>query len=375
MESNFNLLYIIDIIRKYFRYIAIVVVISVILAIILTMPAIYAPQYASQTIVYPMNPERYDMINAISEKDKDLYVYGGPKDVEKLANLAKSETIALFVIDSLDLWKAYGIDKKSNNSPKFKVLKNFRGNVTITQVEGAGVSIEAYDEVPQRAADIVNLIVFKLNRMGKESLEKNRNQLLNLYQKNYEQIDVIYRSYIDSSRKARTKYQIYSYDAQTREMVGQMLKVKGKYENEKARFDLLQKKGASDTSIANARLRVKGAESELKSLQGVGEYAEAGNMNIENFQSGVDKVIQLEQNFFQWGEKLRFLKAKIESAKAMTSIDYDTVLTLEPATASDKKARPVRWVIIATSFLLSLIVSIVAALLIELGLPLLFSKQ
>jgi hypothetical protein len=339
------------------------------------MPAIYAPQYASQTIVYPMNPERYDMINAISEKDKDLYVYGGPKDVEKLANLAKSETIALFVIDSLDLWKAYGIDKKSNNSPKFKVLKNFRGNVTITQVEGAGVSIEAYDEVPQRAADIVNLIVFKLNRMGKESLEKNRNQLLNLYQKNYEQIDVIYRSYIDSSRKARTKYQIYSYDAQTREMVGQMLKVKGKYENEKARFDLLQKKGASDTSIANARLRVKGAESELKSLQGVGEYAEAGNMNIENFQSGVDKVIQLEQNFFQWGEKLRFLKAKIESAKAMTSIDYDTVLTLEPATASDKKARPVRWVIIATSFLLSLIVSIVAALLIELGLPLLFSKQ
>jgi capsular polysaccharide biosynthesis protein len=86
MESNFNLLYIIDIIRKYFRYIAIVVVISVILAIILTMPAIYAPQYASQTIVYPMNPERYDMINAISEKDKELYVYGGPKDVEKLAN-------------------------------------------------------------------------------------------------------------------------------------------------------------------------------------------------------------------------------------------------------------------------------------------------
>jgi len=373
MESNFNLLYIIDIIRKYFRYIAVVVIISVILAIVLTMPSIYAPQYASQTIVYPMNPERYDMINVVSEKD--LYVYGGPKDVEKLANLAKSETVAMFVIDSLDLWKAYGIDKKSDNSPKFKVLKNFRGNVTITQVEGAGVSIEAYDEVPQRAADIVNLIVLKLNRMGKESLEKNRTQLLKVYEANYNQVNAIYRSYIDSSRLTRTQYQIYSYDAQTKEMVGQMLKTKGKYENEKARLRFLEKKGGDDTSVTNARIRLKGAENQLRSMEGKGEYAQSGDINLQNFQSGLDKVIHLEQNFFQWGEKLRLLKMKIEAAKAMATIEYDTVLTLEPATASDKKARPVRWVIIATSFLLSLIVSIVATILMELGLPLLFSKQ
>lgn len=371
MESNFNLLYIIDIIRKYFRYIAIVVLISVILAFVLTMPSVYAPQFSAQTIVYPMNPERYDLINAMM--DKDVYVYGGPKDVEKLANIAKSETVALFVIDSLKLWNAYGIDQKGDNSPKFKVLKNFRGNVTITQVEGAGVAIEAYDGEPQRAADIVNLMVYKINKMGKEALEKNRQQLVKVYEKNYQQLNEIYRSYIDSTRMAREKYQIYSYDAQTKEMVGQMLKAKGRYENEKARLSVYEKRGGADSSISNARARMKGAENQLKSIAGVGMGN--GDMSLENFQEGVDKVIHLEQNFFHWGDKLRFLQMKMEAAKAMASIDYDIAVTLEPATPSDKKARPVRWVIIATSFLLSLVVSIVSAILIELGLPLLFGKR
>ena len=69
----------------------------------------------------------------------------------------------LFIIDSLDLWQAYGVDKKNDPSPKYYAFRTYAGNVRTIKVEGNGLRIEAYDVEPQRAADIVNLLVAKID--------------------------------------------------------------------------------------------------------------------------------------------------------------------------------------------------------------------
>ena len=187
VEQSFNLLFIFRIIRKYLVYIGGVVVGAGILAFILTLPFIYKPEFQSSTVIYPTSPERYDITNLFHDEPIQ-YLYGESKDVEKLEHLANSEEIKMFVIDSLNLWKPYGVDPQNDESPKYYVLRTYDGMVQTTRISGNGLMITAYDIDPQRAADIVNLIVSKVDELNKEMLNTNKSSIYQMYKSGYEQL-------------------------------------------------------------------------------------------------------------------------------------------------------------------------------------------
>ena len=81
-ENAFNLLYIFEVIKKRLTFITVVVGVSALLAIILTLPFIYKPEFKSSTVIYPTAAERYDAINLFHD-EPILYLYGESKDVEK----------------------------------------------------------------------------------------------------------------------------------------------------------------------------------------------------------------------------------------------------------------------------------------------------
>ena len=111
-ENPFSLIYLVRIIREHLWYILGVVGVSALLAFILTMPFIYKPEFKSSVVIYPTNPERYDIAGIFDEEPR-LYLYGDSKETEKLDNFANSEEVKLFVIDSLDLWSGlWGGQKK-----------------------------------------------------------------------------------------------------------------------------------------------------------------------------------------------------------------------------------------------------------------------
>ncbi len=142
--NDFSLLYLTGIVKEYLWYSIGVVGVSAIMAIIMTLPAIYPPEFLSSTVIYPTNSERFDLVNLFAE-EPNVYVYGGPKEVEKLSNIAGARELQLAVIDSLNLWAAYGVDKNNDESPEFYALRTFRGMVSAIQVSGNGLEISAYD--------------------------------------------------------------------------------------------------------------------------------------------------------------------------------------------------------------------------------------
>ncbi len=367
--TTFNLIYLLQIIKKYRLYLMVTVGLPVILAVVFTMPYFYPPQFHSSTIVYPSNAERFDLIN-LFERQKDLFLYGTAKEVEKLGNFAKSETVSMSVIDSLNLWDVYGIDKKGS-SPKFKALKEFGGNINISQTEGTGLKIEAYDTDPQRAAAIVNLIVFKINDMNKGLLEKSRLQILDIYEKDIEELQLSISKYRDSAANIRRKYNIYSYQEQTEVILGQALSSQSKYANAKAYAEEISKYyPKEDSAVIHAKARVKGAEMQLKTFSD--PHSE---VSLNKFQDGVDLLLSVEQKYFKIVEKLQWLEDRVVGLKAMKGVSFDSVLSVETAQPSDKKARPVRWIIIVTTLLVSSIVSVGCLVLIDLGLPEIMKKR
>ncbi len=367
--TEFNLVYIIQTIKKYFLYLSVTIGLSLILAIIFTMPYFYAPQFHSSTIIYPSNAERFDFVN-IFEKQKELYFYGTAKEVEKLGNYAKSETVAMFVVDSLNLFDVYGIDKK-DGYPKFKVLREFRGNINVVQTEGAGLKIEAYDVDPQRAADIVNLIVYKVNDLNKGLLEKSRQQILTLYENDMKGLHRLCMTFRDSAANLRKKYNIFSYPEQTRVILEQTLNSQSGYAKAKAYEDVVSKYySTTDSSVIKAKARTKGAEMQLKTISDPNSA-----VSLNKFQDGVDLLLPIEQNYFRILEKIQLLDERIIGLRSMKDMDFDSIMSVEKAQPSDKKARPVRWVIILATLLITTIVSIGCLILLDLGLPQLLKKS
>ncbi|MBX7242892.1 MAG: hypothetical protein K1X92_14215 [Bacteroidia bacterium] len=361
--TEFNLVFVLQTIKKYRLYLSVTIGLALILAIIFTMPYFYAPQFQASTIMYPASMERFDFVN-IFEKQKELYFYGSPKEVEKLGNFAKSEAAAMFVIDSLNLYDVYQIDKNGGN-PKFKVLKEFKGNINVVQTEGSGMKIEAYDIDPQRAADIVNLIVYKVNEMNNELLGKNRQQILTIYENDMKGLQVLCKTYRDSAAYLRKRYNIYSYPEQTRVILEQALNSQSTYAKAKAYEEVVSKYYSNtDTSVIKAKARTKGAEMQLRTISDPNSA-----VSLNKFQEGVDMLLPIEQNYFRVLEKIQLLDERIVGLKSLKDMSFDSVMSVEKAQASDKKARPVRWVIIMATLLITTIVSIGCLILLDWGLP------
>lgn len=343
-ENAFNLLYIFEVIKRRLTFIAVVVGVSALLAIILTLPFIYKPEFKSSTVIYPTAAERYDAINLFHD-EPILYLYGESKDVEKLETLANSERIKMFVIDSLNLWEAYGVDPENDAAPKHEVLKTYDGMINTVRISGNGLEIQAYDTDPQRAANIVNLIVDQVDIVNKEMINKNKNSIYSMYKGVYEELVEQMELYTDSARKVRKRYNVLNTETQTEVLAEQILL---------AQTELAVSKSRGSTSRASL--------SKLKSLiEDNPEYP----INLESFREGLDQVLSLEEIIEYISRDVKDVREKVEVLEMMQSQDFTTILITEQAQAADKKARPIRWIILLVTLVISSLVSILGAVLMD----------
>jgi|GEM_PF-2793684 len=344
--ASFNLVYVIQLVRKHLWYIGIVVGVSALLAIVFTMPAIYKPQFQSSTIIYPTNAERYDVLNLFAE-EPSVFMYGTSKEVEKLLATANSEEASMFVIDSLNLWDAYGVDKDNGVSPKFYALEQYNGNVSAIKASGHGLKIEAYDTEPERAAAIVNVLVGYVDRMTKNRMNKQKDVLLSLYKRSYDEMVTEQQAYVDSAKRIRERYNIFEYARQTEVLVGEVLRTEGELAKEKAR---------GNSAAAN------GLRAKLNAL--TGKDPESA-INLDNFGEGLDQLITLEQIYTRLTVDIKQMRTKIDELEMMKQNDYSSIWVLEKAMPSDKKARPIRWLILAAALMLSTLVSVLGVVVVD----------
>ncbi|TAE49441.1 MAG: hypothetical protein EAZ89_14220 [Bacteroidetes bacterium] len=360
-ENPFSLLHIFEVARTYRVYILGVILLSVIAAFVLTMPFIYKPEYLASTTIYPTGAERFDLTNLFAE-EPDIYLYGSAKEVEKLDNIASSESVKMYVIDSLDLWSAYGVSK-TETSPRFKVLKIYAGNVRNIRTEGNGLTIEAYDTDPQRAADIVNLVANRVDAVNKEMLNQNKVSILDLYRRSAANLQVQMTQYNDSARSLRRRYNVLRSLTQSEVMAEQVLLAEGELGAAQARYrEAVKVHGASSGIAISAKSDIEAARGKVSALV---SNSSGSSMNLEKFREGLDQVMALEEQTEYLSMDLENVQEKIRYLEMMDLTPFSTVLKPETAYPSDRKARPVRWVIVIAALLISALVSIAGALIID----------
>lgn len=301
MDNNFNNLSLVQVILKWKWHILIITLMAAICGAIFSSSLFITPLYKSVAVAYPAN----------------ISPYSDESETEQMLEIINSKSIMDSIIEKYDLWTDYNIDKNYKFAKTY-MHNEYRSKIKIGKTPYEAISITVMDKDPFVACDIAK-------------------DILNFYDQKV-------------------------HDLHTKK-VGEVVAMYERQLNEKQHnIDSLKE-----------RLTTYGTE------YGVTDYTSQAREVTKGYLSGSAKATELKNNLEQYGAEVLELRTKIE-AEATTYVNtkvdleqnlrfyysdltYSNIIT-EPF-PSDKKAFPVRWVVVALSGLGALLLSIIVVFIIE----------
>ena len=311
MEMYFKNINILKTLFKWKTHLGVIVLVSIIAAMIFSGPFFIKPKFESFAIVYPSN----------------MAPYSEESETEQMLQFFQSKDIRDKIIQKYDLAKRYKID------PSYKyyqtaIIGVYYENVSITKTPYESVKIDVMDTDPQVACDMVNDIINFYNEKVLETHRTKYREVVEFLSKQLAskklEIDTIESHLL----VLRQQYELFDYPNQSREIARGFLRtVDGNNSSNINSKDVLRWKN---------NLEEKGGE----------------------FVFYNDRYYDLVE---EYGLRVKEYEEAIKNLDK--EITYVSVVS-KPFPA-DKKAYPVRWVIIAIAAIASLFFSFILVMIIE----------
>ncbi len=306
-EYTQSAFYYIKLLMRWKVQFIIVTVLAIAASAIFSSEMFIKPRYKSSATVYPAN----------------VVPFSEESTTEQILQIFQSDSIRTAVMNKFDLAKHYGIDttKKEGHAALIGVYQTF---VSISKTQYESVDIEVTDTDPKMARNMVNEIIFQLNDKV-STLHKTKSREVGAVLKKQlavkqAQLD----SLGDSLQVLRSKYHILDYDIQVEEVT-------------------------------------------------------KGYMKALNSGKGLKDIDELLRNLEEKGGE--FYKMKVEYDAALQGYtlvhnDYDNVLkelnkkftytyVVSYPSISDKKAYPVRWLIVTVSTASSIVFLLLIIIILD----------
>lgn len=302
MDNEYNMLGAIRVLIRWKKQIMIATLAATVIA------AVYSwffmkDYYRSYATVYPINLAYNDRSAVFSLEHVEYF--GTKEDVNRVLTIAQSKPIENYIIYGYDLAGHYEINKDAKYY-KTKTQKEFESNYKVIKTDQGAVEISLYDTDPVLARDIVNDVLVKSDSIYRSSLHASQLQQLQTFTKQLAESERLINAY------------------------GDTLAVLGK------QYGITVKAGFDKTDI------IEGSDPKgVQIYKAI--YARQKNALIEyNENSNIKEQIE---------------NALQNAAKSLAVIDAPTI--------AEKKEKPVRSLIVLTTFLLTFVFSIFAALLVD----------
>lgn len=311
MKMIFDNSGLLGILFKWWKHILVIAIIALALGALFSSPLFITPKYKSFAVVYPQN----------------ISPYSDESETEQMLQLLQSKDIADSVIKNFDLAKHYKVD----SSFKYfysTIYYEYGESVSISKTPYESVEITVLDRDPILANDMVNAIIDYYNIKVRNTHNVKYLEVIRMY----DAIIAKKQAHIDSLKlrlqTLSTEYGLIEYEAQAEEIT---------------RGYLRTVTGASTSSI-NQREVMKLKE------------------NIEKHGGELIEVVEALRN-----EAINFSLLKVDYETAVRfyteELTYANVIT--PPYPADKKAYPVRWLIVVFTMVATVFLAIIIILIIE----------
>ena len=325
MESkSFNTIDIIKFLYLNKKPIIIITTIAAIVSIIVSL--IIEPKFKSAVVIFPASTSSVSkaLLTDMSRAPKDILKFGEEEETEQLMQVLHSDEIKAKIIAKYQLMKHYDI-KENSSFKKTKLLKTYIKNISFRKTEFEAIEITVLDKDPEYAANIANDIASLLDSVYNK-IQKGRAFMA---------LEIIENEYFNQKKHINT-----IEDSLT------VLRNLGVYDYQS------QAKTYSNAYIkAIEQGNTIKANSIKKELNILSNYGSAYN--------------SLSQQHKQEIKQLSLLKSKYEEAKVDANQNLPHKYIVNPAQISEKKAYPIRWLIVVISTIAAFIFSIFFALILD----------
>ncbi|HSW67544.1 MAG TPA: hypothetical protein VLH16_03095 [Bacteroidales bacterium] len=284
---------------------------AALLSVLVSSPLITKPRFRSYAIVYPSN------ISAYSEET----------ETEQMLQWLESRDIMDSMFVRFNLPQHYGISPQEEH---FQSIMHFiyNRNVTVTRTQFEAVRIEVLDNDPIMARDMVKAIIDLYNSKVRRIHNQKFAEVVDSYQamldKKHQEIDsVLQIHYI-----LRTQYGLFDYDNQTREVTrGHLRTVDG-----------------SNSTLINTP--------EVERL-------------LANIKEKGGDFIFYNTRIYTLIEQLGLIQTDYETAWYHLNKEFTYTNIVSHPIVADKKAYPIRWLVMFYMVLAASLFSIVVIAIIE----------
>jgi capsule polysaccharide export protein KpsE/RkpR len=180
---------------------ALVAVVSAVIAVVASSPTFMPPRYLSRATVYPVN------LNSYSIETR----------TDQLLQLLQSNSIRDSLIMQFDLATVYDVDTTVNGG-YFALYNEFNDRVEINKTNFESVRIEIVDEDPVRARDLVNAMLKQVNLLARRLQREKSNELLVIAERSLVHAQAKLDSVEARLDTLRVRDGILDYESQVREL-------------------------------------------------------------------------------------------------------------------------------------------------------------
>lgn len=155
------------------------------LAVSVVVSLLITPRYRSTVVLYPSTSVTISStIRGSVGSQRDIMSFGEEADSERLMQVLQSESIRSSIIERYNLMEHYGIDPESR-FPNTALHNKFRKNVRFRKTPFRAVEIEVLDTDPVIAAAIANDIAHQLDSVMNNMLRHRALQSLAIAEAEY----------------------------------------------------------------------------------------------------------------------------------------------------------------------------------------------
>jgi capsular polysaccharide biosynthesis protein len=312
MEYQFNSRESWRILMKWKKHLLIIVLVTAALAAFFSGPRFITPLYRSYAVVYPDN----------------LKLYSKESSTEQMMQVLNSRDITDSVIQKFDLLKHYRIDTNYKYY-RTELLQKFHEKVTIAKTSYEAVKVEVLDENPDTAKLMADAILHYYNLKMQRMQKGKFRELANAYAGQLKREKFVMDSIKNRLRILGTQKGIFEYTYQSQQiMMAYLHNIQG------------------SPSAVNTK--------EAKRLaKNMGQYGGELVQLVNMLQHEAAAYVQVKLSY------------EAEYRHVVSKVTYTNVVT-HPF-VSDKKAYPVRWLIVLVAVLSVFTLSLIVISFVENG--------
>lgn len=296
---------------------------------------------------------------------KGLAALTGTSDVDRYMAILKSATLTDDVVKTFKLREEYEMEDAYYE----KVVKAFIGNLEMDVEDEGNLVVSVFDKDPQKAADIANYMIARLNEMntvlGITNAKANREFIEKRYIENITYIDSLERD----MKNFQEKYGVIAVPEQLEATVKAMSDIYAQLAQKEVELNVMKRTYGEDSPLTiKAEIGVDELNKKINSLNAGKELSDDGVNLLIPFKKAPGlgyKYFKIYRDLEIQYTILEFVQPMYEQAKVEEVRNTPSVLVLDYAGPAERKAKPKGTIYFVISFLASLFVGLVIVFSLE----------